>query len=433
MIPVSQTLNRVLSNQFSQGNYALWFYKYLELDENNNFKPRERERGGAYDIIKRKYEKLGQNRQTERLLQARHVSQLAFLETFRKKYELLVFRARLKSRLISGLGYTHPTETGLTLDHNLGIPYLPAASIKGLVRAVRRLEAGFTDEKHDSDPETMIPQLFGDQKTMGRVVFLDAYPVKPPNMEIEILTPHYGEYYNKDEWPGDWMDPVPIKFLAVAAGTEYVFRALVDKDHSTQEMIKTINDTYHNALCTLGVGGKTAVGYGRFEIIGRDEHPDLVKAYESYVENNMSQEERYNKKVSQFITRIQNTNASDLNTINALFDLWQSDESVSMDKEIATAFKNKVRKKKKSGDWTSQYKKLSEILDFELSDEQVETHKNIENKAKPLSVDSKLGKIRKKMEKFIERGSIDKKELKKLKEYKKHFPELYDKLTKLPK
>ena len=90
MIPVSQTLNRALKH-YNRGNFSLWFYKFLDLDENNNFKPREKEKGAAYNIIKRKYEELGQTRQTEDMLQTRHLGQMAFLESFRKRYEPLIF------------------------------------------------------------------------------------------------------------------------------------------------------------------------------------------------------------------------------------------------------------------------------------------------------------------------------------------------------
>ena len=428
MIPVSQTLNRAISH-YNQGNFSLWFYKFLDLDETNNFKLRGKENGAAYNIIKRKYEELGQTRQTEDMLQTRHLGQMAFLETFRKKYEPLIFRARLKTRLISGMGYSHPTETGITLDHNLGVPYLPAASIKGLVRAARRLELGYMDEKHDADPHSLIPQLFGDQKTMGRVIFLDAYPIKPPTMEVEILTPHYGAYYNgNSEWPGDWMDLVLIKFLSVAAGTEYVFRALVDMDASDSEK-ETIKEVYYKSLCVLGVGGKTAVGYGRFEILGREEHPDMVNAFAEYLENSLTPEERIGKKVDEFLVNIRN--AKDYNTINNLFDAWQVDKDISGNVEIAGEFKNRVRKKKNNGEWTSYYKKLSVILGFELSDDIETGETDIKDEVSGSSVDPKIEKAGKKMQKYIEKGKIDKKDLKKLKEYKRHFPDLYQQLEKM--
>ncbi len=407
----------------------MWFYKFLDLDENekNMFKPREKEKGGAYDIIKRKYEELGQTQQTQKMLEACHLRQMAFLEAFQKRYVPLVFHTRLKSRLISGLGYSHPTGTGITLDHNLGVPYLPAASIKGLVRAARRFEMGYMDDKHDADPDSLMPTLFGNQKTMGRVIFLDAYPVKPPKMEIEILTPHYRDYYNnKTEWPGDWMDPVPIKFMAVAAGTEYVFRALVDKEYSTPEMLTTIKETYHNALCVLGVGGKTAVGYGNFEIVGQEESPELHAKMTQWMDKQRSPEEKKERARRSTLDKLEQQ--TDANLINNLFNDWQADPNLATDKIIATAFKSKLRQKKNSGEWTAPYKTVCEILGETPEDE---PGINIpQAPEEPGIAQDQLEKDRKKLERYIAKGSITKKEFKKLRHLKNHLPELYEQVSK---
>ena len=44
------------------------------------------------------------------------------------------FRARLQSPYVSGLGSGHPTETGMILDRNSGLPYIPASAVKGVLR-----------------------------------------------------------------------------------------------------------------------------------------------------------------------------------------------------------------------------------------------------------------------------------------------------------
>ncbi len=182
-------------------------------------------------------------------------------------------------------------------------------------------------------------------------------------------------------------------------------------------------------MCVLGVGGKTAVGYGRFEILGREEHPDMVNAFAEYLENSLTPEERIGKKVDEFLVNIRN--AKDYNTINNLFDAWQVDKEISGNVEIAGEFKNRVRKKKNNGEWTSYYKKLSGILGFELSDDIETGETDIKDEVSGSSVDPKIEKAGKKMQKYIEKGKIDKKDLKKLKEYKRHFPDLYQQLEKM--
>jgi len=44
------------------------------------------------------------------------------------------FKAKSTSPFITGLGSGHPTETGMILDRNIGVPYIPASSIKGVLR-----------------------------------------------------------------------------------------------------------------------------------------------------------------------------------------------------------------------------------------------------------------------------------------------------------
>lgn len=431
MIPVSKTLNQALS-KFTNGNYALWFYKFLELDESikGNFKPLGKE--AAYDKIKDKYESIGQTQQTENLLDARHVQQMACMESFKSQYEPLVFRARLTRRLISGMGYTHPTETGITLDHNMGIPYLPAASIKGLVRAARRFECGYMDENHDDDPETKIPLIFGDEKNMGRVMFMDAYPVKPPKIEVEIITPHYSDYYSKKKLPpgpGDWMAPVLIKFLAVAAGTEYIFRALVDKKYATQEMLDSIKATYVQALCDVGAGAKTAVGYGRFEIVGEEESPDMIKKKVNWLDKQRSPEEK--KTIARKAILDKLLYQTDANMVNRLFNDWQADATLAQDKILARTFKTKLRRKKNSGEWTAPYKTVCAILgEGPLEDARGQSNPVLNVAG---GNQSQKEKNKQKLERLIARGKISKKEFKKLKSYRKDWPDLYAELAKLVK
>ncbi|MCX7598102.1 MAG: RAMP superfamily CRISPR-associated protein, partial [Armatimonadetes bacterium] len=64
------------------------------------------------------------------------------LETFRERRTKLlkahgasIFTARTHWRFVSGLGLPNPTENGFVWDRNLGVPYLPGSSVKGMARA----------------------------------------------------------------------------------------------------------------------------------------------------------------------------------------------------------------------------------------------------------------------------------------------------------
>ena len=130
----------------------------------------------------------------------------------------------------------------------------------------------------ESDLTTLIPAMFGGDadifengknktdKWKGKVIFLDAYPEKVPDLHVDIMNPHYGAYYTDEKGeipPADYLDPTPIKFLTVRMGTVFEFRALVPMDSGLLETVKT---SFKKALTEEGVGAKTAVGYGRFEI-----------------------------------------------------------------------------------------------------------------------------------------------------------------------
>jgi len=161
------------------------------------------------------------------------------------------------SNLISGLGRTNPIENGFVWHHTLGTPYIPGSSIKGAVRAWAR-ESGL-------DKQNII-ELFGaenssNKPSQGSVIFFDALPTKPCTIMVDVMTPHYGPWYQNGETPGDWHSPTPIPFLSVKPEASFLFLWKC-KDKSNQEQVKKL---VCDALLELGLGAKTSSGYGRFK------------------------------------------------------------------------------------------------------------------------------------------------------------------------
>lgn len=165
---------------------------------------------------------------------------------------------------VTGLGRNHPVENGFAWHHTLGVPYLPGSSIKGVVRS---WAASWI-----SQPESDISRIFGPRdsrdQAVGSVIFLDAIPIKPVQLKMDIITPHYGPYYQEGKTPGDWHSPIPIPFLSVDSNQEFVFglmpRRLSNPDDN--EDCSKAKGWLNDALRDLGGGAKTAIGYGRFEI-----------------------------------------------------------------------------------------------------------------------------------------------------------------------
>ena len=180
------------------------------------------------------------------------------------------FYAKTVSPFISGLGAGHPTETGMILDRNLGVPYIPASSIKGVVRLAHAINIA---QGRTEVPDSELEKYFGTADTKqekqyrGQLVFLDAYPVNSVTLKLDIMNPHYGQYYRGEHsQPVETENPIPIKFLSVEQGTEFCFRVVyvpLNIGDVCDEV--EIRAMFTTAFECVGFGGKTAIGYGRFK------------------------------------------------------------------------------------------------------------------------------------------------------------------------
>ncbi len=199
------------------------------------------------------------------------VGDRALMKEYVKRFEDLTkaqagrsFRRTTAWRFVTELGRNHPVENGFAWRHDLGTPYIAGSSLKGLVRAYAR-------DWTDLDDETL-KRIFGPKPeaglAIGSVVFLDALPTEPVALDADVMTPHYGPWYQGETnaVPADWHSQTPIPFLTVAPGQTFVFAVLPRNQLSQQgrEDCKKATDLLKEALETLGAGAKTAVGYGQF-------------------------------------------------------------------------------------------------------------------------------------------------------------------------
>ncbi len=215
------------------------------------------------------------------------------------------FALRTDWRLIAGLGRKGPLEVGFTF-HRYGFPILPGSSVKGVARAwaflqlAERPDLNLTDDvnslaeldevlsadSEDDEKEEKkgylkwraaqrdeVQQLaddfraiFGTLATAGRAVFFDAIPAQLPTLELDVMNPHFPEYYQGNAPPTDWQSPVPVYFLTVAAGTEFRFgvgwRGALDE--AGQRLHRFAQEWLKAGLMNLGAGAKTSAGYGYF-------------------------------------------------------------------------------------------------------------------------------------------------------------------------
>lgn len=225
-----------------------------------------------------------------------------------KENDHSVISLPIQNRLIHGLGNASVFETSMTLHHVYGIPYLPASSIKGVVRSwvIRNCfwkeEAGEGKRSKVSEEAAMQDPLFAHifgkdtsgsdkQAQQGHIIFFDAFPQSAPVIEPDIMNVHYPKYYGGTGLPVDYDSPNPIPFLTVGKcdinGKPLLFKFYIacknvekqikidgpmitkaeGKLSSQSTILDIVGYWLHSALTSHGIGAKTAVGYGYMKSI----------------------------------------------------------------------------------------------------------------------------------------------------------------------
>ena len=176
--------------------------------------------------------------------------------------------------LLIGSGYIHglpddnnDTKIGFYFDYISGYPVIPGSSVKGILRSF--FEGEYLDEKKELIQEILnkniniemlkneifegVDENNKDISIYKRDKFLDAYieSARDGVFGFDYITPHE-----------EFQEPVPIKFLKVKAGVEFVFNFdLKDGIISAKEKEKL----FFELIKLHGVGAKTNSGYGSFE------------------------------------------------------------------------------------------------------------------------------------------------------------------------
>lgn len=177
-------------------------------------------------------------------------------------------------RLICGLsGGIY--ETNMTLHHVYGVPYIPASSIKGVVRSwviTKVFGANVPAEEKEypmvnaeyralstsklfcalfGAPESIEKVSFKNGKpekkkdkngketddyviekkgksaigkeSQGKVVFFEGLPIAPPQLMPDVINVHYQDWYKEKDYspPTDFQKTVPVIFLTVTSESEF--------------------------------------------------------------------------------------------------------------------------------------------------------------------------------------------------------------------
>lgn len=234
---------------------------------------------------------------------------------------LLRLDALATAPFTTGLGNEHPLENGFAFLNPYGLPYLPGSGVKGVLRqAARELASGeWRDHAGWNDEERYILQagkkrislsvldvLFGKESddgdtdhVRGALSFWDVIPqITSDHLMVEIMTPHQKHYYQDGQSPNESGQPNPISFLTVPPGSGFTFHVLCDRAHLarlTKSRVEGVpdlltegpthwktllTDAFEHAFAWLGLGAKTAVGYGAMVRDRRAEEAKAKKAAE---------------------------------------------------------------------------------------------------------------------------------------------------------
>lgn len=175
------------------------------------------------------------------------------------------------SPFATGLGNEHPIENGFAFLTPYGLPYLAGSGAKGILR---RCMEELRDDGEEGMTDEVINALFGPEEInkpedakRGALDFWDVFPSPAGGkLVVEIMTPHFGQYYQGNETPHDSGTPVPHNFLTVPAKSEFDFHVICQPSRLPASMHNAwralLDRTFKHAFDWVGFGAKTSVGYG---------------------------------------------------------------------------------------------------------------------------------------------------------------------------
>lgn len=183
-------------------------------------------------------------------------------------------KVRTTTPLLLGTGNANLHEAGVQFLKPWGVPYLPGSSLKGALSSWLVKNGGpdwKADHIHKSAFQTEIfGGMYEDQAYAGSVLFGDAWldsesSGKDPWFIQDIITVHHQNYYGQTgekPYPHGMEDPTPISMSPLRTGL--VFYVVLQGPEPVRNFLKIV---LADLLTHQGLGAKTAVGYGRFEMI----------------------------------------------------------------------------------------------------------------------------------------------------------------------
>jgi len=376
-------------------NFGLYFQKFAQYQKKSNFKldtqhnwdNGKKGKDKKWSLISNQFEHYKKHLSSTTLTK-KHENQHQYLSAFSGLgVKIVELSSETSTRFLTGIGETTPTEVGMVFDRNTGLPYIPASSVKGAVRYAycvnfarkypEKIKNGESVDEKDIDG---LIELFGSLDTKnssrGGFAFMDVYSEKPPEIAIDIMNPHYAKYYKgeSNDGPVETEEPVPIKFLAVEKGSVFKFRGFF-LSKEAESYWDQLNEAFFTALTELGLGAKTAVGYGRFEILGDDGEPEVKKGKKETTATTppLNPEKQRQERLSQFsdgLPKLQYLSGQ----IDSVIEKIQAQEDETLKREMAAELlalassdkKGFKKARNKNKRWTKKLVRLCREIGVEV-------------------------------------------------------------------
>ncbi len=190
-------------------------------------------------------------------------------------------------RLIVGLGSENVLETGITLHHTYGMPWIPGSAVKGLAahychqvwgevnhrfkkptEAVDSAYRAFLDGKLPQPDDNYYRLIFGNTDDAGCVTFHDAWFVPESDarpLKLDVMTPHHPRWIEGETPPTDFDSPNPVPFLSVSGKFFFALSWNGPPSDQSAAWLDLSLLLVREALFDWGIGGKTNSGYGLFD------------------------------------------------------------------------------------------------------------------------------------------------------------------------
>jgi CRISPR-associated protein Cmr6 len=319
ILPLPREVRQVADNGNRCDNIGLWLDRFLTVNPQKNWEIAQeaKRRHHLTELIRQRESQI---KEELNALQNRHE---AMLEWYKQRdFAVRHIEAKPVWRFVVGLGAAHVLETGITLHRLFGLPIIPGSALKGAARTwallklaeelgvpilspteaaaksqtpLEKFEAVILSQESEREQAALLSQLlqdstipdeapirnlspqelrekcqpffevFGSTERAGSVIFFDAIPLEVPEFQLDIMNPHYPNYYKPEKNPpADWESPSPVFFLTVHA-TPYLF-AIAARSEQGNRLLDLAEQWLKGALADLGIGAKTSADYGFWDV-----------------------------------------------------------------------------------------------------------------------------------------------------------------------